>query len=208
VRRILPEVLELGAFNAALRTSLNLYHSGLLTEGELYPYLYPSAYESIVRQESTTYGIDPYLVMSLMRQESLFDTFAVSPASAYGLMQLLLSTANRMAERVGLGEMDALDLFKPSTNIQLGVRYLSELAKRFDNDPVLMLAGYNAGEKAADRWKTNLAGLELDEFIEQISYRETRNYVKKILRNYRNYLRLYAELGGGTTAKLDEQASR
>ena len=60
---------------------------------------------------------------------------------------------------------------------------------------MLVLASYNAGERAADRWKERLAGLEEDEFIEQISYRETRNYVKKILRNYRNYRRLYGEHG-------------
>jgi soluble lytic murein transglycosylase len=206
LRRILPQVLELGAFNTALKTSLRLYRRGLLDEEQLYPYLYPPAFEPIVRKEATARGLDPYLVMSLMRQESLLDTFAVSPAAAYGLMQLLLSTANRMAEDSGIGDVDALDLFKPSTNIQLGVRYLSDLAKRFNNDPVLMLAGYNAGENAADRWKERLEGLEQDEFIEQISYRETRSYVKKILRNYRNYLRLYGELRSSTTAKLGEQA--
>lgn len=208
LRRVLPQVLELGAFNTALRTSLVLYRRGLLEEDQLYPYLYPPAFDAIVQKEATAGGLDPYLVFSLMRQESLFDRFAVSTASAYGLMQLLVPTANRMAEKRGLETVDATDLFEPHTNIQLGVQYLSELAKRFDNDPVLMLAGYNAGEKAADRWKERLKGLEQDEFIEQISYRETRNYVKKILRNYRNYLRLYAELSGGATAKRGEQTSR
>lgn len=204
LRRVLPDVLELGAFNTALRTSLVLYRRGLLEEDQLYPYLYPAAFNDIVREESSARGLDPYLIFSLMRQESLFDRFAASPASAYGLMQLLVPTANRMAAKIGTDEVDATDLFEPATNIKLGVQYLADLAKRFDNDPILMLAGYNAGERAADRWRDRLKGLDQDEFIEQISYRETRNYVKKILRNYRNYLRLYGELRQGATAELRE----
>jgi soluble lytic murein transglycosylase-like protein len=204
LRRVLPEVLELGAFNTALRTSLVLYRRGLLEEDQLYPYLYPAAFEETVKKEASARGLDPYLIFSLMRQESLFDRFAASSAAAYGLMQLLVPTANRMAAKTGLDEVDANDLYDPKTNIKLGVQYLADLAERFDGDPILMLAGYNAGEKAADRWLERLNGLEQDEFIEQISYRETRNYVKKILRNHRNYLRLYGELRRGATAQLSD----
>jgi soluble lytic murein transglycosylase len=103
-----------------------------------------------------------------------------------------------MATKAGAGEIDVEDLFSPEMNVRLGTEYLADLGERFDNDPVLMLAGYNAGEKAAERWRERGKGLELDEFIEKISYRETRAYVKKVLRNYRNYLRLYGEVGSGT----------
>jgi soluble lytic murein transglycosylase len=123
-------------------------------------------------------------------------------------MQLLLPTANRMAGKLGADAVDVDDLYEPSTNIRLGIAYLRELAERFDDDPVLMLAGYNAGEAAADRWRDRLAGQEQDEFIEQISYRETRDYVKKVLRNYRNYLRLYGQLGAGVAAEAVDQTSR
>jgi soluble lytic murein transglycosylase len=148
--------------------------------------------------ESEARELDPYFVYSLMRQESLFDPRVVSPAAAYGLMQLLLSTARRMATRANIDAVDVEDLFSPETNVKLGTEYLTELADRFDSDPVLMLAGYNAGETAAERWQERGKDLELDEFIEKISYRETRAYVKKVLRNYRNYLRLYGEIGSGT----------
>jgi soluble lytic murein transglycosylase len=195
---ILPQLLEIGAYTQALRTSLSLYRRKLLDENQLYPYIYPRAFESVVVPQATEREIDPYFVYSLMRQESLFNERAVSPAAAYGLMQLLLSTARRMATKAGAGEIDVEDLFSPEMNVRLGTEYLADLGERFDNDPVLMLAGYNAGEKAAERWRERGKGLELDEFIEKISYRETRAYVKKVLRNYRNYLRLYGEVGSGT----------
>ena len=192
-RAILPGLMEIGAYDLALRTSLNLYRRGLLEEDELYPFLYPHAYADIVAGTADEMGIDPFLVYSLIRQESLFDPWAVSPASAYGLMQLLLPTAQRVAPKAGIRNVELDDLFRPATNIRLGIAYLNSLSRRFKGSEVLMLASYNAGERAAERWQERLAGLDDDEFIEQISYRETRNYVKKILRNYRNYRRLYGD---------------
>jgi soluble lytic murein transglycosylase len=113
-------------------------------------------------------------------------------------MQLLLSTARRVASNdATLSGVLREDLFDPEVNIRLGVAYLAELAQRFDGNEILMLAGYNAGEQAADRWRTRFGDLPPDEFVEQITYRETRDYVKKVLRNYRNYRRLYG--GGGDT---------
>jgi len=200
-RAMLPVLLELGAYMQALRVSLNLYQRGLLQEPQLYPYLYPHAFADIVLREATARDVDPYLVYSLIRQESLFNQRAVSPASAYGLMQLILPTARRMAPKAGMRSVDVDDLFQPEINVKLGVVYLAELARRFDDNKALVLASYNAGETAAQRWKDRLEGLELDEFIERISYRETRGYVKKILRNYRNYRRLY---GGSDQASAAE----
>jgi soluble lytic murein transglycosylase len=193
-RALLPQLVAMGAPDQALRTALGLFRTGALREQELYPYLYPHPFVDIVSKEATARGVEAPLVYSLMRQESLFDRYAVSPASAYGLMQLLLSTARRVAAaEPDLGAIGVQDLFDPEINIRLGTAYLAELSQRFSGDSVLMLAGYNAGEQAAERWKTKLAGLERDEFIEQISYRETRDYVKKVLRNQRNYRRLYGD---------------
>jgi soluble lytic murein transglycosylase len=194
-RALLPVFLRLGAYSQALQTALALYRRGVVAEDQLYPYLYPHAYEEIVEREARARGIDPYLVYSLIRQESLFDRRAVSPASAYGLMQLLTSTARRVAANDPvLSGVASEDLFEPEINIRLGVAYLASLSEQFERNEVLMLAGYNAGEQAAERWRTRLSGADRDEFIEQISYRETRDYVKKVLRNYRNYRRLYGGL--------------
>jgi soluble lytic murein transglycosylase len=191
-RTLLPALVRMGAYAQAIQTALGLFRRGEMREEQLYDYLYPHAYADIVDREARSRGIDPYLVYSLIRQESLFDRRAVSASDACGLMQLLPSTARRVAgDDVELSGVMREDLFEPATNIRLGVAYLAELAARFDKNEVLMLAGYNAGEQAAERWRARFADLATDEFIEQISYRETRDYVKKVLRNYRNYRRLY-----------------
>ncbi len=207
-RAVLPLVAELGAYTQALRTALRLYEDRLLSEEQLYPYLYPRAYEDLVMPEATSRGVDPLLVLGLIRQESLFDNRAVSPAAAYGLMQLLLPTAERLAPKAGMETVSLDDLFRPETNVRLGVAYLAELNERFAANPILVLASYNAGETAAERWNAQHGSLEIDEFVEQISYRETRNYVKKVLRNYRNYKRLYGDAGGTAAAQSLEQSPR
>ncbi len=208
LRSVLPELERLGAYTHALRVALQLYRGGKLEEDELYPFLYPHAYADVVKREAAKHSLDPMMVYALMRQESVFYSHAVSPASACGLMQLLPSTAKRMnvsnTERVENCE----DLFNPETNIRLGVAYLALLAKLFEDDPVLMLAGYNAGEKAAGRWRERNGKLDQDEFIEQISYRETRNYVKKVMRNMRNYRRLSEAARGGLSAERGDKTAR
>jgi soluble lytic murein transglycosylase len=191
---LLPGLAGANAHAAALKTALDLYARRELSEDQLYAFLYPAAFESIVQRESAAKALDPYLVYSLMKQESLFDPHAVSSASAVGLMQLLPSTARRLAGVTDERALGADDLVDPNLNVRLGVTYLAELAARYHNDPVFILASYNAGEKAADSWKERFGALELDELVERVTYRETRQYVKKVLGNYRNYLRLYAGL--------------
>jgi soluble lytic murein transglycosylase len=204
-RSLLPELARLGAHGPALRTALGLYHRNRLTEAELYAFLYPPAYSLLVARESAASGIDPYLVYSLMKQESLFDPRAVSPAFAYGLMQLLPTTAQRVAGNADIG---GEDLFDPALNIRLGTAYLAELSRRFGGESVFMLAGYNAGETAADSWRARYGKLEIDEMIERITYRETRDYVKKVLANYRNYLRLYGDAGTVSGTEQSQQPPR
>jgi len=204
-RSLLPELARLGAHGPALRTALGLYHRNRLTEAELYAFLYPPAYSLLVARESAVSGIDPYLVYSLMKQESLFDPRAVSPAFAYGLMQLLPTTAQRVA---GDADIGGEDLFDPALNIRLGTAYLAELSRRFGGESVFMLAGYNAGETAAESWRARYGKLEIDEMIERITYRETRDYVKKVLANYRNYLRLYGDAGTVTGTEQSQQPPR
>jgi len=202
-RSLLPELTRLGAHGAALRTALDLYHRNRLTEAELYAFLYPTAYSLLVTRESSANEVDPYLVYSLMKQESLFDPRAISPAFAYGLMQLLPTTARRVAGNPDIG---GEDLFDPALNIRLGSAYLAELSRRYEGESIFMLAGYNAGEAAADSWRKRYGKLDVDEMIERISYRETRDYVKKVLANYRNYLRLYGSARRGTAPEQGQQA--
>lgn len=160
---------------------------------ELARYRYPLAYWDMVQKLAKENGIDPHLVVSLIRQESLFDPKAVSPAAAIGLMQLLHSTATRTAARASLPPPPREKLFEPEVNLALGIHHLKELLQKYSNSLIKAIAAYNAGENAVSRWETQLAAADDDEFIERIPYPETQLYVKLVLRNLRVYRTLYGE---------------
>jgi soluble lytic murein transglycosylase len=161
---------------------------------ELARYRYPLAYWDMVQKLAKETGVDPHLVVSLIRQESLFDPKAVSRAAALGLMQLLHSTATRTAARASLPPPARERLFEPEVNLTLGIQHLKELLQKYSNSLIKAIAAYNAGENAVSRWETMLAAAEDDEFIERIPYPETQLYVKLVLRNLRIYRTLYGEL--------------
>lgn len=152
--------------------------------------LYPLAFWTQVQEYATTNDLDPLLIVALMRQESLFDPRAHSPAGARGLMQLMPKTAQHVATSIGKAG-DDLDLEDPHTNIELGSRYLGGLIARYGADPLKAIAAYNAGEAAVDKWQNRYGHLDPDELVESITYRETRDYVKKVVANYRKYKVLY-----------------
>jgi soluble lytic murein transglycosylase len=127
----------------------------------------------------------------MIRQESLFDPQALSPASAFGLMQLLPSTAGREAKRMGIPSPASENLFDPDLNIMLGTQHLKGLLQLYSDNVVKAVAAYNAGKNAVDRWEREISASDEEEFIERITYRETRLYVKLVLRNYRIYKELY-----------------
>lgn len=185
LRFLLAEYHRLEGYAVALRLAYRLLREG---RGNWQRYLFPHAYWDIVSAQAEKKRLDPYLVLAIIRQESLFDPEAVSPARAYGLMQLLPTTAARMAQ---VPSVTTASLTNPGLNIELGTTYLRRLLDLYDNNLLLAIAGYNAGEQAVDKWRARYPDLEPDEFVESISYRETRNYVKLVLRNYRTYRRLY-----------------
>ncbi len=154
-------------------------------------YRYPLAYWDIIKKESEQRGLDPYLILALIRQESLFDPDAVSPASALGLMQLIPSTAGREAANMGLRYSGPEKFFDPDLNLKLGIHHLKGLREKYPNSLAKALAAYNAGRRPVNRWEKRFASLDEEEFIERIPYRETRGYVKLVLRNYWIYKELY-----------------
>jgi len=143
-----------------------------------------------VNKESQKYGLDPYMVLALMRQESRFNAKAISKSNARGLMQLMLPTAKAVARGFNL---DKYDLDDPSTNIMFGVNYFAEMTKRHPNNKEYVLSCYNAGPNRTAVWVSENRQLQTEDFIEQIPYTETRNYVKVVMRNYWNYRDLYAK---------------
>ena len=155
------------------------------------PYRYPLAFWQLIQQKSQERGLDPYLVVALIRQESLFDTRARSPAAALGLMQLLQPTAARVAKQIGIAVPTPEMLFDPDVNLTLGMQYLKDLLARYSNNRQKAIAAYNAGESAVDRWEKEIPSDDIEEFVERIPYVETRGYVKLVLRNQQIYKSLY-----------------
>src|SRR5713101_872315 len=188
---LLAEYSRLQGYAAALHFALNLAKEG---SGNWLRYLYPHAYWETISAQAQGKRLDPYLVLALIRQESAFDPEAVSSAQAYGLMQLLPETAARLTHASFVSPASLVD---PDFNVQAGTAYLRQLLDLYNDNLFMAVAAYNAGENAVDKWRARYANLEADEFVESISFRETRNYVKLVLRNYRTYRRLYEKGTGG-----------
>ena len=154
-------------------------------------YRFPLAFWTMIKQHAEERGIDPYLILALIRQESLFDPRARSSAAALGLMQLLPSTARRIAKQLGMSSPSPQALFEPEVNLTLGTQYLKDLLQRYSNNWFKAIAAYNAGESAVDRWEREIVTDDIEEFVERIPYSETRGYVKLVMRNHRIYKQLY-----------------
>jgi soluble lytic murein transglycosylase len=149
--------------------------------------LFPEPWWQTIKAESAKNNLDPYLVASLIRQESEFDNTAVSYANAWGLMQLLPTTGKRMAAAEGLKNFQTSQLMDPALNIKLGTRYLRMLMDKFGGQSEYALAAYNAGDTRVDDWRANGPYSGMDEFVESIPFTQTREYVQAILRNVEIY---------------------
>jgi soluble lytic murein transglycosylase len=155
---------------------------------------YPLAYWDTITQEARSRGLDPYRVAAFIRQETVFDPRAVSHASAYGLMQLVMDTAQRTAARIGVSPPSTVEeLFNPQLNIKLGTAYLRTQLDAYGRVEYAA-AAYNAGPGRVVRWKTELPS-EIDEWAEAVPFKETRQYIQGIIRNTLQYQRLYDEHG-------------
>jgi soluble lytic murein transglycosylase len=153
--------------------------------------LFPQPYWQELVAYSGKNGLDPYLVASLIRQESEFNPGAVSRANAYGLMQLLPSVGKAMARKQGLKGFDTRQLLNPSTNLELGTANLKAVLDRFGGQVEYALAAYNAGDTPIRQWLGSDDYKDVPEFVESIPYTETREYVQAIIRNREMYRALY-----------------
>ena len=172
-----------------------------LTAGEQLPaemlqVIYPLSYWDAIRRHSASQGLDPYIVAALIAQESTFDPGIKSVANAWGLMQLVPATGRRLARSVGIRNFTTESLTNPEINIRLGTLYFSRLVEQFGGT-YYALASYNAGENRIVRWRAERPGLDEDEFIDDIPFPETQNYVKRILGTAEDYRLLYGA-GVGT----------
>jgi soluble lytic murein transglycosylase len=152
--------------------------------------LFPKAYWVDLKKFSTENGLDPYLVASLIRQESEFNPNAISRANAVGLMQLLPTTGKKVAKEAKLHHFNASQLYTPTVNLQLGTRYFKSMVDKFGSFEYA-LAAYNAGSDRVEDWLAAGKYRDPQEFVESIPFTETREYVQAILRNANVYKQLY-----------------
>lgn len=150
---------------------------------------YPFPYFNLIKSWSEKRQLNPLLVTALMRQESRFEPKIKSTAKATGLMQVLPSTAQWIAQKENLDKTP--DLEDPDGNILLGTWYLDHTHKEYNNNSLLAIASYNAGPGNVAKWLKTLPTQDTDEFVEAIPFNETKNYVRQVFGNYWNYLRLY-----------------
>ncbi|HEU4405921.1 MAG TPA: transglycosylase SLT domain-containing protein [Polyangiaceae bacterium] len=152
---------------------------------------YPRPYLDVVEREAAASGTPPALAYAIMREESGFEPAVVSHAHAYGLMQLILPTAQILGKKLNIAVSEE-SLKQPPVNIALGCRFLGDLRARFAQNPALAVPAYNAGPGAPKRWLDQSRPDEpFDLFVEAMPYEETRNYTKRVLASYATYTYLY-----------------
>jgi len=149
--------------------------------------LFPEPWWDTIKAESAKNNLDPYLVASLIRQESEFNPSVVSYANAWGLMQLLPSVGKAMAREEGMSHFQTFQLLDPETNIRLGTRYLRQMMDHFGGVQEYAMAAYNAGGNRVADWEAAGPYQGMDEFVESIPFTQTREYVEAILRNEETY---------------------
>lgn len=153
--------------------------------------IYPTTYSEYVYKYAKEYEVDPILVFAIIKAESNFNPNVVSPSNAIGLMQLMEATAEEIARKQEIKFVEGETLFNPEQNIMLGTKYFSNLMKEYKNNYLLALTAYNAGIGNVKRWIEQGIIKEDGSDIENIPYKETNNYVRKILRDYKIYEKLY-----------------
>jgi len=172
--------LPQGKYNKIVGDNRKVWHLG-----------YPRGFLELVEKEAEKYAISPYLLLAVIRQESRFDKRAVSPADARGLMQIIPPTANRLSHLKGIRNFNLKQLFEPQVSIAMGAKYFSELLKKYYGQLPMAVGAYNAGPLAMTRWLDLWSALNVEEFIEQVPYRETRKYMRRVLSGYVIYRWLY-----------------
>ncbi len=196
---IVAELMASGAYYDAVKAAARMAKQGDLNPTVAERVRYPRAYWGLIASAAQRGGIDPYLVLAVTRQESLFNPQARSVSDARGLMQLLPSTAGRVARSKPTGALQ-VNLYDPVLNVNLGVEYLKKLLDMFGGDPFKAVAAYNAGENAVVGWIAKFPGDD-DQWVENIGYRETRDYVKKVIGGLREYQLLYQPPSVGSSSR-------
>lgn len=195
-----------GDLRAGVNAMKRAYPQYLAAGGEQMPIAlqkirFPVDYWPLIQRYAAERDLDPYMIAALINQESNFDAGVRSSANAYGLMQLLPSTGRQYARSLQPPRRFTLSMLTTAdTNLRMGTAYFSDLVKRFGGAHYA-LATYNAGPSRVAHWMAERPGIARDEFIDDIPYPETQDYVKKIIGQAEDYRRLY---GPGAPSSADD----
>lgn len=166
-------------------------HGGINVPHRFWEILYPLKYWNAYQSAAAKANVDPYVLVAITRQESGFEPSTVSNAGAVGLMQIMPAEAGAIAAKAGLTPPSRDQLFDPATNIEIGAAEFAQKLANMQNNQILAIAAYNAGEDAVGRWLAHTPVDDTDLFVEAIPYAETRLYVKTVTRNRFEYRRIY-----------------
>jgi soluble lytic murein transglycosylase len=171
---------------------------------EVWRLFFPVRHWEVISSQAKKNGLDPALILGVIRQESAFKEEARSSANARGLMQVLPTTGRQLAREARVPRYSTPKLFRAETNIILGTRHLAALLRQFGHREELALAAYNAGENRVDRWLQELGNVDMAEFVERIPFSETRGYVKLVLAGKSHY-RVLSAVSRNNPERIDEK---
>lgn len=185
---------QIGHYRASIEAAAILIENAQVSTFDAPSYIarlrYPVYYLDLVLPNAERYDLDPLLVFSVIRQESLFQSFATSSAAAQGLMQIIPDTGQWVATQLSWPNYQNSDVYRPFINVQFGTFYLSWVLDFVGGHPYAALAGYNGGPGNAQTW-LNLSGADIDRFVQTVTFDETRRYVTRIYEQYDIYRYLY-----------------
>lgn len=173
---------------AALALLFLLLTLGLKAAGRL---LYPLPNSKLIYYYADINNIDPYLLAAVIKTESNFNSMAESPKGARGLMQIMPETAEWVSRQMGDNNFQPYMLYMPEANIKIGSWYMQNLLQEFNGDVILMLAAYNGGRGNVKKWLASRNWTGEQRTLDQIPYRETREFVRKVLWTQKIYRHLY-----------------
>lgn len=153
--------------------------------------IFPIKFQEEIIKYSKVYNVDPYLIGAVIRIESNFNPYAISPKGAMGLMQIMPTTGSWAADKIGLDNFYIEKLYVSEVNIEIGSWYLKNLNKQFNEDIPLVLAAYNGGSGNVSNWLLDKRFSKDGETLDHIPFLETRNYIKKVLSYYKLYKKIY-----------------
>ncbi len=155
--------------------------------------MYPAPYRDSFNRYAPKHAVDPRLVLALARQESRFDPSVKSAEAARGLLQFITETAIEAAREEGLEKFELDDVYDPQIAVRLAVRHVADLFRLFPNNPSAVIASYNTGAQNVERWIFRSRSSDVDRIVAEIAIPETKDYVAKVMNNYRAYQALYGQ---------------